>query len=504
MEKLQGRITLPEQRFEVIVGRETCRKISGLIKGLGGRAFFVVDAGVPELPDLPGHRVLRIPGGETVKTLEFANTLVKRLILAGARRTDVLVAVGGGAVLDLVGLVAGLLFRGVRLVFCPTTATAMVDAAIGGKTAVNLPQGRNLAGMFKHADLVVVDPEFLLTLSGRDLYAGLFEAIKTGLLAGGDLWDFILRQSDALLKPEPDAWADLAGLCLKFKMQVVKEDPLDTGKRHILNLGHTLGHALEAATNFDVFRHGEAVITGIIAVIELSLDRGLIKQAVRDDILNKICAFPLPALPDLNVNGLKTGLDLDKKSGKWVLLSGIGRPVPVEDVKWPKISQAIVRTRSFLDRHHTYTIRKPGALIIVIHGPNLGQLGQREPEIYGNKTYLELVEKIRKYAEIKEIRTIYFQSDHEGELVAAINHFAQNIDGIIINPGALTHTGIALRDALAGVGRPVAEVHISRISTRESFRQRSIIRPIAAIFIEGQGMNGYIQAIDRLSSAFKS
>jgi len=500
MEKLQGRIVLPEQPYEIIIGRGACKK--GLAES-GGQRFFVVDAGVPDLPDLPDGKILRVPGGETVKTLKFVNKLTQRLVLAGIRREDTLIVIGGGAVLDMAGMVAGLLFRGIRLVFCPTTATAMVDAGTGGKTGVNLPQGKNMAGMFKHADRIVADPDFLLTLDARDLYAGLFEAIKTGLLAGGDLWDFIGQQHEALLSRDPDAWSGLIGMCLRFKTRIVEEDPLDTGARHILNLGHTIGHGLEAVTRFRVFRHGEAVLIGLIAIIEVARARNMMGQTETDRILEVISRFPVPKPLDLDIKGIHAAIELDKKTGKWILLEGIGSPVVISDVTRTEIEQAIKRAWDFLNKApHAYEIHGQGPLVLVVHGPNMGRLGNREPSVYGDTTYLRLVDTIREYAEAKGLDTIFFQSDHEGELVSAINHFADMAAGIVINPGAFTHTSVALRDALSGTGKPVAEVHISRVSEREVFRRTSLIKPITKVFVEGEGINGYLKAIDRLSLIF--
>ena len=504
MEKLQGGIDLPAIKYTVITGKGEFKGLGKLIETFEGRAFFIVDSGIPNIPDLR-QSVFRVPGGESVKTMEFAHTLIQRLVLTGIRRTDFLVVVGGGAVLDLAGMVAGLLFRGIRLVFCPTTATAMVDAAIGGKTGVDLPQGKNLLGMFKHADLIVADPEFLMTLNDRDLYAGLFEAVKTALLAGGTLWDFMALHADALVGRDLSLWSELVVQCMNFKMQVVSRDPLDQDRRHILNLGHTLGHALETITNFGVFRHGEAVIVGILAAIELSHVRGLLDSAIRDEILGLIGRLPLPELPKINVEALSNALDLDKKSGKWVLLSDIGRPMIVEHVSMAEIRSAFIFAGSFPGTvPNTYEIHEPGPLVLVIHGPNLQRLGHREPLIYGDTTYAELVSKIRTRALKNGIRTRFFQSDIEGELVSAVNHFAEIANGIIINPGAFTHTSIALRDALAGTKGPVIEVHISKVSEREQFRHESIVQEVADAFIEGLGTEGYFQAIDRLFKAFKS
>ncbi len=506
MEKLQGRINLPDQDYDITIGSGVCNSVRDIIDRLPGRPFFVVDGGIPALP-CPAHsRVLRVPGGEAIKTMDFVRTLIHRLVLSGMHKTDFLVVVGGGTLLDAAGMAAGLLFRGVPMVSCPATSTAMADAVIGGKTGVNLPWGKNLVGMFKHPDLVLVDPQFLLTLGMRDLYAGLFEVLKTSLLAGGDMWYYVSEHVAALIDRDQDAWTRVITMSLNFKLNVVKADPLDQGARHVLNLGHTIGHAIEAATAFRTFRHGEAVLMGIVAAVELSYAQGLMCLDTKRTILNAIARFHLPHMKELEVDALKDSLALDKKAGTWVLLHDIGRPELVHGIQWHQVRAALVTSLEWLKHSgRTYSVRPPNAVILVINGPNLQRLGAREPKIYGHDTYSDLVTLVRRHANELGVHTIFFQSDIEGELIATINRLAGIVDGIVINPGALTHTGIGLRDALAACNRPVAEVHISKVSEREPFRQKSLIRPIAYTRIEGQGIAGYVQALDRLvQGALKS
>jgi shikimate kinase/3-dehydroquinate synthase len=236
---------------------------------LEGRRFCVSDTTVGPLYAEriePLERRVEIEPGEAAKNMHQVTEVLEELAGAGMTRDDHLVALGGGVVGDLAGFCAHLYQRGVPVVQVPTTLVAQVDSAYGGKTGVDLPQGKNYAGAYHLPAAVLVDTGALATLPAPELAAGFVEVLKTGLLAGGSLWDRV-RSTSTL---EPDALAGVVFACARYKCEVVAADERDTGLRQVLNLGHTVGHAIEAATSYRRYRHGEAVGLGLLATLRLS------------------------------------------------------------------------------------------------------------------------------------------------------------------------------------------------------------------------------------------
>jgi shikimate kinase / 3-dehydroquinate synthase len=236
---------------------------------LPGRRFLVTDAAVASLygdrlAGLAGKA--EIPPGEESKTMAVAEEVLRELARAGMTREDHLVALGGGVVGDLAGLCAHLYQRGVPVMQVPTTLVAQVDSAYGGKTGVDLPEGKNYAGAYHLPAAVVSDTATLATLPPPELAAGFVEALKTGLLAGGQLWERV-RTVEAL---DPADLDDVVFACARYKCEIVAADERDGGLRHVLNLGHTVGHAIEAATGYRRYRHGEAIGLGLLAALRLS------------------------------------------------------------------------------------------------------------------------------------------------------------------------------------------------------------------------------------------
>ncbi len=247
--------------YPVYVGRGLLE--SGWWPLAGGR-FCVADEAVAALYAdrlAPLEKLVEVPSGESAKALSEAERVLRELARAGMTREDHVIALGGGVAGDLAGLCAHLYQRGVPVVQVPTTLVAQVDSAYGGKTGVDLPEGKNYAGAYHLPAAVMADTETLASLPGEDLAAGFVEAIKTGLLAGGALWERV-RSVESL-----DA---VVFECAGFKCEIVAEDERDDGRRHILNLGHTVGHAIEAASAYARYRHGEAVGLGLLAALRLS------------------------------------------------------------------------------------------------------------------------------------------------------------------------------------------------------------------------------------------
>lgn len=313
---------------------------------LEGRPVFVV-AQTPVL-DLHGSALdalltpaarrvdLPIPDGEAAKSLEVAGDLWRRMLDAGGKRDSRLVTFGGGSAGDLGGFVAGAFLRGIEYVQVPTTLLAQVDAAIGGKTAVDLPAGKNTVGLFHHPAAVVADTGVLATLPRGELRSGLVEAIKMAFLLDGDLFRRFERTLDDLLAGDAEALAPVVAAAARAKVGVVESDVREGGRRRLLNLGHTLGHAIESALGYQGLRHGEAVAYGILFALRLAESRGL---AAADPtpftrarhLLARLDLPPLP--PGLDPEDLLDRLAKDKKAREtgvvWVLPEAAQEDQPI-------------------------------------------------------------------------------------------------------------------------------------------------------------------------------
>ncbi len=324
--------------YPVLVGR-------GLLGSqwwpLGGRRFLISDADVAAVY---GERLgelaerVEIPPGESSKTLAVAEDALRRLARAGMTREDHVVALGGGVVGDLAGLCAHLYQRGVPVVQVPTTLVAQVDSAYGGKTGVDLPEGKNYAGAYNLPAAVIADTEALATLPAEELAAGFVEALKTGLLAGGPLWERV-RAIESL---DPGGLDDVVFACARYKCEVVAADERDGGLRHVLNLGHTVGHAIEAATGYRRYRHGEAIALGLLAALRLSGAPEL--RAEVEGILARH-GLPVRLDPAVQVDTVIDALRRDKKRTAegvgFVLLSRPGEPRVGQLVDPPEIRAAV-------------------------------------------------------------------------------------------------------------------------------------------------------------------
>ncbi len=257
--------------YPVFVGRGLIR--AGFFHPDGARRFVVTDANVARHHRLVAEHTVAVAVGEESKVLASAESVLRRLAQAGAERGDVLAAVGGGVVGDLTGFCAGVYQRGMRHVQVPTTLVAQVDAAYGGKTGVDLPEGKNYVGVYHQPSAVLCDPDALATLPPEELAAGYAEVVKTALIAGGPLWARV-RQGEAVDE-------EIILGCIRTKLAVVAADERDADRRQVLNLGHTVGHAIESATDYRRYRHGEAVGLGLLAALRLS-DRDALRREVAE------------------------------------------------------------------------------------------------------------------------------------------------------------------------------------------------------------------------------
>jgi 3-dehydroquinate synthase len=252
---------------------------------------------------------------ESEKNLKSVEGLAQSLVAAGADRHALIVAVGGGVVGDVGGFVAASYLRGVSLVQVPTTVVAQVDSAIGGKTGVNLPEGKNLVGAFYPPRLVLADPELLATLPEREFRGGMAEVIKYGVIADAKLFAFLEKQMDAILRR--DAWAleHVIRRSVAIKAQVVAKDERESGLREILNFGHTFGHALESVTNYRRFQHGEAIAWGMMCAALLGHE----VAGTPADVVSRIVALvrrmgPLPPWPEVKPREIIDAMRSDKKA----------------------------------------------------------------------------------------------------------------------------------------------------------------------------------------------
>ena len=279
-----------------------------------------------------------IPPGEPSKTNSLAQAIYEWLVSLRAERGHAIIAVGGGVVGDLAGYVAATFLRGVPFVQVPTSMAAMVDASIGGKVAVNLPQGKNLVGAFYQPQAVLADVQTLSTLGRRELSEGWAEAIKHGFILDAALVDVFEEHAEALMNVEPEISTEVIRRSMAIKAEVVSQDERETlGIRILLNYGHTIGHALESSTEYGRFMHGEGVSIGMMGAAKMAQEMGLLDQAVVDRQYNLLQRFHLPTTAaGVPVTDIRRAMSLDKKvaggSNRWVMLEDVGRAVVRRDV----------------------------------------------------------------------------------------------------------------------------------------------------------------------------
>lgn len=260
-------------------------------------------------------RFIEIDDSEAAKTIDQAERLLYELTDAGATRDSVVVALGGGVTGDVAGFVAATYMRGLALAQVPTTLLAQVDASIGGKVGVNHPRVKNLIGTIHQAHLVLSDPDTLATLPARDLASGMSEVVKTAIIGSPALFE-MLRAVSAKGAPQndPSLLEACVRTCVRVKGRIVEEDPFERDRRRILNLGHTLGHAIEAVSGYGTVAHGEAVAIGLVAALTVAVGRGVATTDFLEATKSILIACGLPVrMPDLDQDALKAAMASDKK-----------------------------------------------------------------------------------------------------------------------------------------------------------------------------------------------
>ena len=331
-------VALPGREYDILIGRglltqagERCRAVMPKAAKLA----VVSDSNVAPLygqvvlDSLTGAgfepRLFTVPAGEHSKNAAQLSQLWEGFMAFGLTRTDAVVALGGGVVGDLAGFAAATILRGVALIQIPTTLLAQVDSSVGGKVAIDLPEGKNLAGTFYQPRLVLMDPEVLGTLPHETFADGMAEVIKYGCIADQGFLEF--------LSQNPSRSAIMANIeqvlytCCRIKAEVVAEDELDTGRRMILNFGHTLGHAYELAGHYTTYTHGQAVAAGMVRAAQLGTALGLTPAHLAPDIAQLVEAFGLPTNIPCSQADYAAAIGLDKKgAGSSLSLILLDRP----------------------------------------------------------------------------------------------------------------------------------------------------------------------------------
>jgi 3-dehydroquinate synthase len=335
--------------YPVYVGTGLLGELGRLLEqeGISGRPAVFVDEGVPEgfreavRDALPEAMFATVPAGEAAKTIDQAERLWGLLIRSGFGRKDVAISVGGGATSDLVGFVAATYHRGMPVVHLPTTLLAQVDASVGGKTAIDHPLGKNLVGAFHAPRMVIADLDTLRTLPARERWCGLAEVAKAALIADPALVSTLEAELERLAEGTSEALLPVVVRAIQIKAEVVAADELDLGRRHVLNFGHTLGHALEATTGFGPLRHGEAVVLGMRAAVHLSARLGRLAADEAERVLALLSRFPIPPVELPPSSEVLRAARRDKKGARtFVTVGPIGR-AHVEKVDEVLLSAAL-------------------------------------------------------------------------------------------------------------------------------------------------------------------
>ena len=340
--------------YPVIIGNDAIDRLGPELDAakLGKRRILISSERVwdfhgPRFRKIGADRTpILIEDGERYKNLNTVARVLDALVKAQADRSTVIIAVGGGVIGDMVGFSAATFLRGLPVVHVPTTLLAQVDSAIGGKTGVNHPLGKNLIGAFHAPSLVVADPIVLETLPRREFRAGLYEVIKYGVISDPTLLDRVRDSTTAIFARDGAAIAPLVSASCRIKAQVVSADERESGLRRILNFGHTVGHALEAVTKYKQFRHGEAIGYGMMAALAIGVARGITPRSLYQEIEALITQLgPLPSVADISAKEVYAAIGRDKKivdgTLHFIAASQRGKTVELTDVTEKEIKAAL-------------------------------------------------------------------------------------------------------------------------------------------------------------------
>jgi 3-dehydroquinate synthase len=349
-------IDLGVRSYPIHVGHGSAALLKELLPPLGGHPVALLSN--PRVFSLHGARIekalravgpatrILIPDGEAYKSRETLAGVHDAMLKAGMGRDGLLLAFGGGVVTDLAGFAAATWMRGIDWVPLPTTLLAMVDSAVGGKVGINHPKAKNLIGAFHQPRAVIIDPEFLETLPLRELRSGAYEILKCGLIADRTLFKAVQQAPTGLAGWDRIALENAIASACRIKAEIVEKDEREGGLRRVLNLGHTLGHALEAVTRYRRFTHGEAVGWGLLGAAWIARGRGLLSGAAYDAIAAAVDHVgPRPRVSDIRLERVLEAMGRDKKfrGGRrvFVLPAGVGRVVIRDDVTIHEVRRAL-------------------------------------------------------------------------------------------------------------------------------------------------------------------
>ncbi|HVN80568.1 MAG TPA: 3-dehydroquinate synthase [Terriglobia bacterium] len=342
------RVSLAERGYPIIIGNGVLARAGELLSGIAAHPLIVVVTN-SKVMNLHGQtlleplrtaafsvKIIKVPDGEQYKTLAIVDFIYQQLARLRADRKTLLVAFGGGVIGDMAGFAAATYLRGIPFVQVPTTFLGQIDSAIGGKTGVNLSAGKNLVGAFYQPRTVLIDPLVLLTLPRREFLSGLYEALKYGIIKNPQLFQIIARKQQKLPEKDPKSLERIITECVAIKAEIVSRDERESGLRMVLNFGHTLGHALEAATNYSRFTHGEAVGHGMIMATLLATKLNKINpreaQSIQE-VLAGVCR--MPKVQDLDcghlMNHMLSDKKIDNRKVRFVIPRRIGRVEIVQD-----------------------------------------------------------------------------------------------------------------------------------------------------------------------------
>ena len=348
-------VDLGERSYPILIGAGLLHSRDMLAANIPGRdAVLISNTVVAPLyaarlrDSLPGRRIIDIilPDGEQHKTLANASRIFDVLIANRLGRDAVVLALGGGVIGDLAGFVAACYQRGIDFVQFPTTLLAHVDSSVGGKTAVNHPGGKNMIGAFHQPRAVIADTELLATLADRELRAGIAEVIKYGLICDAGFFDWLEANMDALLARDPAILGHAIHRSCQIKAQIVGRDEREQGERALLNLGHTFGHAIESATGYVEWLHGEAVGTGMLIAADMSQRMGRLDMSVVERLRALLQRAGLPVeAPHIGAARAMHYMSVDKKvhAGRvrLVLLESLGRAVVTGEYPDPALHDTL-------------------------------------------------------------------------------------------------------------------------------------------------------------------
>jgi len=358
----QLRVDLGERSYDIKIGYDILSQVGEYLKelNLGSKVMIITNELVDSLYGREVERAIKEAGfevhiakigdGEKYKSLNTARELYDQAVEANLDRSSTIVALGGGVVGDIAGFIASTYMRGVNFVQIPTTVLSQVDSSVGGKVAVNHPQGKNLIGAFYQPKLVVADVKVLKTLEERQLKAGLAEVIKYGVIWDKEFFDFLTENRIKILELDTKTMEYLIKRCCEIKAEVVAQDEREMGIRAILNYGHTIGHALEAVTNYQRFVHGEGVAIGMIGAAKLANKLDLLDSADLKKQEEIIEDFGLAVFfDDLNIDSIIKALSKDKKVKdgmiRFILAEEIGQVVIKSDLPHNIIREVLEELR---------------------------------------------------------------------------------------------------------------------------------------------------------------